>query len=899
MAIHRHDEGSRNAWEHGVFAQFHLVPGHIIISELGFSWPSSRFSRPWKGPQEIGKDNFIRLVHDVVQEMEDVVEKTQEFAQRGLVHAYGYPIDLKAAFLRRTPTISFSLQELLRAITNGEYQRQTDLCNTSEDLSRRARLAARFFDDSICSYLGSTPGLVFGVLTGLLNHSCAPNAMLEVSDCKGSGSANVKLTIRAVREIPAGEEITILYSDGFEGSTTGHRLYLKEILGFDCCCAFCSMTSKDPTWRSLRSLCHEMVVEFTMREMKPPQLYRLAGLIFDSFSLIGWYHPILAHILDICCGTALKEVDFFRAKYFQGVRMTLCTYFWSSDSRLTIDARRKLGEIACPEANVVMDSIKWEPFDETSERVWEMVCMMHRTDQEYFYLRIEHGKVHEFPEKEARLRQQKFRSHETDEGAQLLMTLDGTPPNSKDQQSSARELSISPSPPQESKSTKKKKKKNAVAKAQKVPQRIFGDAEEVLLNHDDSGDEDDQVDQGSTLENEQANPLLATPDQKDGAAGFASQDEHTHGQRQPLTEDLDVFPPKSAPVQLKDSEPTSHPLQSSATDRERDRRNEANAKSTSRAPKKAVKFGKGSADDRADPENGVGQVSNIKGDAEDGFHVQKPKIKRSPWARNNGNERNGSSPDKTGRRSMTRYQQHKAEGGTTSKTQMPVDRAPKSVGNGQFQKTSTASDASVSSPATLTQVQPTGFGRESVPSDHTSSALDRAAPDNNSIESPRTRVPLEDDISDSMQPVIRVKFPTERGPSNDLACDSRDSSSQSVPDGDLTRSSQESKDLAIARAYFRPYLCPFGDPEGMSKQVWLSSQTSKTHFRILRRDIAHLIAAKDGTGSKDSGFVLSSRRDSMTGRVEGRKMFMEQRLRRHSFNNDGGSGDRLKEAETW
>ncbi|RVX68921.1 hypothetical protein B0A52_07576 [Exophiala mesophila] len=783
------------------------------------------------------------------------------------------------------PTISFSLQELLRAITNGEYQRQTDLCNTSEDLSRRARLAARFFDDSICSHLGSPPSLVFGLLAGSLNHSCAPNAMLEVSNCKGSGSANVKLTIRAIRSIQVSEEITILYSEGFEGSTTGHRLYLKEILGFDCCCVFCSMTSKEPTWRSLRSLCHELVAEFTMREMEPPQLYRLAGLIFDSFGLIQWEHPILLHILDKCYDTALKEVDYFRARYFQFLRLVRCTRYWGFDGRLTTDARGKLGDIVtCPEANAVMDSTKWEPFDETSERMWEIGFMMHRTDQEYFYLRIKRGKVYEFPKNEARLRGKKFRSDQTDEGEQVLLTLDGIPPNSNDQQNPARELSISPSPPQKSKSTKKKKKKNAVAKAQKVPQRVFGDGEEASLNHDDS--EDDQVGQGSTLENEQANPSLATPDQKDGSSAFSSRDENTHGQRQPLTEDLDVCPPKSAPVQLKNSEPKSHPLQSSATEWKRDRRNEANTKSTNRAPKKAVKFGKGSADDRADPENGVGQVSNIKGDAEDEFHVQKPKIKQSPRAQTNGNKRNGSSPDNT-------------EGGTSSKTQMPVNRAHKSVGNGRIQKIRTASDASVSSPATLTQVQPRDCGGESAASDHTSLALGGAAPANNAIESPRTRVPLEDDISDTMQPVIRVKFPTVYGPSNDLACDSRESSPQSVPDGNLTKSSQESKDLAIARAYFRPYLCPFGDPEGMSKQVWLSSQTSKTHFVILRRDIAHLIAAKDGTGSKDSGFVLSSRRDSMTGRAEGRKMFIEQKLRRHSFDNDRGLRDRLKEAETW
>lgn len=64
-----------------------------------------------------------------------------------------------------------------------------------------------------------------------LNHSCLPNA-------HNNWNADTKReTIHAIRDINAGEEITIPYNQ--DGSSTSRRAHLKEKFGFDCNCNLC------------------------------------------------------------------------------------------------------------------------------------------------------------------------------------------------------------------------------------------------------------------------------------------------------------------------------------------------------------------------------------------------------------------------------------------------------------------------------------------------------------------------------------------------------------------------------------------------------------------------------------------------------------------------------------
>ena len=68
----------------------------------------------------------------------------------------------------------------------------------------------------------------------LINHSCLPNA-------HNNWNSDTKCeTIHAIRDINAGEEITITYDKG--GSSDSRHTHLKDGFGFDCSCELCSLS---------------------------------------------------------------------------------------------------------------------------------------------------------------------------------------------------------------------------------------------------------------------------------------------------------------------------------------------------------------------------------------------------------------------------------------------------------------------------------------------------------------------------------------------------------------------------------------------------------------------------------------------------------------------------------
>lgn len=65
------------------------------------------------------------------------------------------------------------------------------------------------------------------------NHSCLPNANPSWNDDFKAAA------LHAMRDIPAGEEITISYDEG--GPSSARRALLRDNFGFDCTCEVCSL----------------------------------------------------------------------------------------------------------------------------------------------------------------------------------------------------------------------------------------------------------------------------------------------------------------------------------------------------------------------------------------------------------------------------------------------------------------------------------------------------------------------------------------------------------------------------------------------------------------------------------------------------------------------------------
>lgn len=79
---------------------------------------------------------------------------------------------------------------------------------------------------------GSPVGAVYATAC-LINHSCLPNSHHSWNE------STKQETIHAIRQIAAGDEITISYDHG--GSQASRRSFLRKAFGFDCSCDICTL----------------------------------------------------------------------------------------------------------------------------------------------------------------------------------------------------------------------------------------------------------------------------------------------------------------------------------------------------------------------------------------------------------------------------------------------------------------------------------------------------------------------------------------------------------------------------------------------------------------------------------------------------------------------------------
>ncbi|KAG6199377.1 hypothetical protein E4U10_005045 [Claviceps purpurea] len=111
----------------------------------------------------------------------------------------------------------------------------------------------------------SSTGAVYPTLC-LINNACRPN-------CQQTWNQEVKHeTIHAIRDIAAGEEITIAYIPG--GSSAERRHYLKEKFGFDCACEMCVLSAADiqaSNGRRAEIENHDRAIANPLRMMRQPE----------------------------------------------------------------------------------------------------------------------------------------------------------------------------------------------------------------------------------------------------------------------------------------------------------------------------------------------------------------------------------------------------------------------------------------------------------------------------------------------------------------------------------------------------------------------------------------------------------------------------------------------------
>lgn len=207
----------------GLFASQHILQGSVILSEAPlFALEQPTAIRIWRA--------FIRLPTELKQEYMSLT--IRENVDRKLEDQGSFPRKPPAKNKQRTNAADLSkLEQYATAITNFKTGR-----DGLDDLAveEAAKVVAVFYNNACTLRNENDTRLMFGLFVqeARMNHSCLPNTECAWNQKQG------KRTVKAARDIEAGEEITKAYVDS-HGDREARMQCLLDRYGFTCTCVAC------------------------------------------------------------------------------------------------------------------------------------------------------------------------------------------------------------------------------------------------------------------------------------------------------------------------------------------------------------------------------------------------------------------------------------------------------------------------------------------------------------------------------------------------------------------------------------------------------------------------------------------------------------------------------------
>ncbi|MCJ1328294.1 hypothetical protein MMC10_004970 [Thelotrema lepadinum] len=197
------------------------------------------------------------------------------------------------------------------------------LRDVSKDAQRNFFALHNNFVGSLSPFLGiaKTNALPLGVEAveagifhnlSRINHACLPN-------CQHTWNVRLgKETIHSVRDIAAGEEITISYSD--TGPSGERRAHLKRSFLFDCTCGLCSLSEQeqlrsDERLKNIQQL-DEMIGDGSHLTMKPQEHLRWVHSLLQLLDAEQIMDARLPRAYYDAFQTVIAQGDQARAKVF-------------------------------------------------------------------------------------------------------------------------------------------------------------------------------------------------------------------------------------------------------------------------------------------------------------------------------------------------------------------------------------------------------------------------------------------------------------------------------------------------------------------------------------------------------------------------------------------------------
>jgi hypothetical protein len=355
-----------------------VQPGELIFGEPGFALrptDSHHFEVPLPGPDELGNDRFMLLCrHILVQVSKLVGELTQNVLENYYEPLFDDELSKPSSILERPchhrltgslGDIAGVVDVLFDMLGNPSDE---ELQALSKDVAAWKEYQKSFITRALSDIIevedqvDQEPVCTFGILLGLLNHSCQPNAELLLQHIEdvdpytigqaelGLTSRTVYLQIQAIRPIADGEEITISYApDVVPESQDQYLAHLKDKFGFSCRCTSCRVEESNPAtlrlkndvfglWTSIRDSAH----------LEAPEIYRRAAYILDGFEELKVNDQRLVTIWDLCADKAYSVCDMIRSHYFT-VSVSLQNRYsvngsWYTSLKFTVSPTLSVGD---------------------------------------------------------------------------------------------------------------------------------------------------------------------------------------------------------------------------------------------------------------------------------------------------------------------------------------------------------------------------------------------------------------------------------------------------------------------------------------------------------------------------------------------------------------------------
>ncbi|KAK6386298.1 hypothetical protein LTS17_001873 [Exophiala oligosperma] len=387
----------------GLFAPKDYKHGDLLFSETAVvvGTVADLGDRPVPKYHDVPQEEWKNWLGAWLEATRTSIPTLRWFVETGTLEGMNYPKGFNN-FLDREAYSTF--------ITESQYLQLVDKSADKHDWSFEKELELRHLRRVIeeitpvdVDYLGGRAWAV-GALTGVINHACHPNATLEVdtdNEPEDSAVPTVTMKVFAVKDIRAGEEITISYLY-LAGSVEQYLHKLHHYYGFYCQCHACERTNEDASYRRLREDVYALKAELQSGNLTTEgQLLRHTALLMDGYWLLDINHEVVLHLYEHEAEEAYRLCDTLRCHYF--TRRLLGWYGGCVIRAPAMEAVKHLSELENSRTLNSPDTMgwsTWDYYDMSQENLEEVMFMMgpgRFNDQEYHLLAVVDQVVKEVP----------------------------------------------------------------------------------------------------------------------------------------------------------------------------------------------------------------------------------------------------------------------------------------------------------------------------------------------------------------------------------------------------------------------------------------------------------------------------------------------------------------------